>query len=120
MKVEKLEGNVIEPVGEVRFNQPKLDVTKGVKKLQSMMEVFFIQKGILLLLIGFLLGRALILAKLTPFSLPFFAAVYFSRRDKAPLALIGLIAGAATLTITNAFSVFGTAFLFLFAFRVAK
>lgn len=118
--MEKLEGNVIEPVGEVRFNQPKLDVTKGVKKLQSMMEVFFIQKGILLLLIGFLLGRALILAKLTPFSLPFFAAVYFSRRDKAPLALIGLIAGAATLTITNAFSVFGTAFLFLFTFRVAK
>ena len=35
------------------------------------------------------------MATLTPFSLPFFATVYLIRSDKAPLTLIGIIAGAA-------------------------
>lgn len=115
-----VERNLIKPIGEVHFNKPRVDLSKGMKKLQMSLELFFLKKGFLLLLIGFLLGRALILAKLTPFCLPFFAAVYFIRKDKAPIALIGLIAGAATLSLTNAASTFGIAFLFLFSFRVAK
>lgn len=118
--MEKVERNLIDPVGEVNFNKPKLELAKGLSKFQLSLETFFLKKGFLLLLIGFLLGRALIIAKLTPFSLPFFAAVYFVRRDKAPIALIGLIGGAATLSIVNAVSAFGTAFLFIFAFRIAK
>lgn len=118
--MEKVERNVMEPIGEVPFNKPKLDFAKGLKKLHSGLENFFLKKGYVLLIIGFLLGRALILAKLTPFSLPFFAAVYFIRRDKAPLALVGLMAGAATLSISNAVSAFGITFIFLFAFRVSK
>ncbi|WNS75560.1 stage II sporulation protein E [Bacillus sp. DTU_2020_1000418_1_SI_GHA_SEK_038] len=116
----KVERNLIEPIGEVNLNRPKLEFAKGLNKFQLGMETFFLKKGYLLLLIGFLLGRALILAKLTPFSLPFFAAVYFIRRDKAPLALVGLIAGAATISIPNAVSAFGITFMFLFVFRIAK
>ncbi len=119
-KMEKVERNFIAPIGEVDMTNQKLRLTGGIKKFQLSMEELLINKGLLLLLIGFLLGRALILAKLTPFSLPFFAAVYFIRRDKAPLALFGLIAGAATLSLTNAVSTFGIAFLFLFVFRIAK
>ncbi|MBS4193413.1 stage II sporulation protein E [Bacillus sp. FJAT-49705] len=118
--MEKAERNLIEPLGEVNFNKPKLELSKGLIKFQLRVETFFLKKGYLLLLIGFLLGRALILSKLMPFSLPFFAAVYFIRRDKAPLALIGLIAGAATISIANAVSAFGITFLFLFVFRVSK
>ncbi|KAB2328836.1 stage II sporulation protein E [Cytobacillus depressus] len=118
--MEKVERNLIEPIGDVNFDRPKLEFAKGIMKFQSGLETFFIKKGYLLLIIGFLLGRALILAKLTPFCLPFFAAVYFIRRDKAPLALVGLVAGAATLSITNTVSAFGMAFLFLFTFRIAK
>jgi len=118
--MEKVERNFIEPIGEVNLIKQKLQFTGGIKKFQLSMEDFFIKKGILLLLIGFLLGRALILAKLTPFSLPFFAAVYFIRKDKAPIVLFGLIAGAATLSLTKAISTFGIAFIFLFAFRIAK
>ncbi|MFE8698823.1 stage II sporulation protein E [Cytobacillus sp. FJAT-53684] len=114
------ERNVIEPLGEVNFGKPKLELSRGFNKFQLGLETFFLKKGYLLLLIGFLLGRALILAQLTPFSLPFFAAVYFIRKDKAPIALIGLVAGAATLSISNAVSAFGITFLFLFAFRIAK
>lgn len=118
--MEKVERNVMEPIGEVPFNRPKLEFAKILKKLQSGLESFFLKKGYILLIIGFLLGRALILAKLTPFSLPFFAAVYFIRRDRAPLALVGLIAGAATLSVPNAVSAFGITFIFLFAIRVSK
>ncbi|MEH7343464.1 stage II sporulation protein E [Bacillus sp. JJ1532] len=118
--MEKVERNLVEPIGEVNLDRPKLEFAKGLNKFQLGMETFFFKKGYLLLLIGFLLGRALILAKLTPFSLPFFAAVYFIRRDKAPLALVGLIAGAATISIPNAVSAFGITFIFLFVFRMAK
>lgn len=118
--MEKVERNLIDPVGEVNFNKPKLEFAKGLIKFQLSLQSFFLKKGFLLLIIGFLLGRALIIAKLSPFSLPFFAAVYFVRRDKAPIALIGLIAGAATVSLLKAVSAFGTAFLFLLAFRLSK
>jgi stage II sporulation protein E len=118
--MEKAERNLIEPIGDVTFERSKLDLSKGLRKFQLKVETFFIRKGFLLLIIGFLLGRALILAKLTPFCLPFFAAVYFIRRDKAPIALIGLVAGAATLSFLQAGYTFFTVALFLIAYRLLK
>lgn len=115
-----VERNVVQPLGEVNFTKPKWEFTRGLNKFQHMCETILLKRGYLLFLIGFLLGRALILAQLTPFSLPFFAAVYFLRKEKAPIALIGLIAGAATISVTNAVSSFGISFLFLFTFRIAK
>ncbi|MBP2242597.1 stage II sporulation protein E [Cytobacillus eiseniae] len=115
-----VERNLIEPLGEVNLEKPKLELSRGINKFHLLLETVFLKKGYLLLLLGFLLGRALILAQLTPFSLPFFAAVYFIRKEKAPIALIGLIAGAATISLTKAGSVFAIIFLFLFAFRIAK
>ena len=84
------------------------------------MENLFLKKGYILLFLAFLLGRALILAQLTPFSLPFFAAVYLIRRDQAPLALIGLIAGAATISITACVSTFAITVLFLVLYKWTK
>jgi stage II sporulation protein E len=118
--MEKAERNLIEPIGDVSFEPSRFDLSAGLKKFQQKLETFFIRKGFLLLLIGFLLGRALILAKLTPFCLPFFAAVYFVRRDKAPLTLIGLVAGAATLSLTQASYTFFTIGLFLIVYRTCR
>ncbi|MDZ5474317.1 stage II sporulation protein E [Bacillus sp. 31A1R] len=118
--MEKVERNLIEPIGEVNLNQSKLEIANGLNKFQLKMESLFLKKGYILLIIGFLLGRALILAKLTPFTLPFFAAVYLIRRDKAPLVLFGLIAGAATLSMINAAYTFGVAIVFLLLFRLTK
>ncbi|MGG3468383.1 stage II sporulation protein E [Neobacillus pocheonensis] len=118
--MEKLERSLIEPIGEVNLHSSKWDPMVGVKKVQLLLESFFIKKGYLLLFVGFLLGRALILAKLTPFCLPFFASVYLIRRDRAPLALIGLVAGAATLSLSNAASTFIISIFFLVIFRISK
>ena len=62
----------------------------------------------------------MILSHLTPFSLPFFAAVYMIRKEKAPLALIGLLAGAITLSIGNIVYTFAACTLFLVSFRLSK
>lgn len=117
--MEKVERNFIEPIGEVHFHS-KWNLTNSLKKLQLGIEKFLIKKGFLLLLVGFLLGRALILSKLTPFSLPFFAVVYLIKKDRAPIALVGLVAGAATISIINASSTFAITFLFLLFFRIFK
>jgi stage II sporulation protein E len=91
-----------------------------IRLFQLKLESFFIKKGYLLLIVGFLLGRALILSQLTPFSLPFFASVYLIKRERSPLALIGLIAGAATLSIKNAAFTLAVAILFLVIYRFSS
>ncbi|MDQ1143326.1 stage II sporulation protein E [Bacillus sp. SORGH_AS 510] len=118
--MEKTNASFIEPIREVNLHSSKWDVGRGLRKVQFMLESFFIKKGFLLLLVGFLLGRALILAKLTPFCLPFFASVYLIKRDRAPLALIGLTVGAATISLANAASTFIITILFLAIFRISR
>ncbi|MBM7655814.1 stage II sporulation protein E [Neobacillus cucumis] len=118
--MEKTHVSFIEPVGEVNLHSSKWDFGKGLRKIQLMVESFFIKKGYLLVLVGFLLGRALILAKLTPFCLPFFASVYLIKRDRAPLALIGLIVGAATISLGNAVFTFAVTVLFLTIYRLSE
>ncbi|PLS03487.1 stage II sporulation protein E [Neobacillus cucumis] len=118
--MEKTNVSLIEPVGEVNLHSSKWDLGRGLRKIQLMLESFFIKKGYLLIFVGFLLGRALILAKLTPFCLPFFASVYLIKRDRAPLALIGLIVGAATISLGNAAFTFAVTVLFLAIYRMSE
>lgn len=118
--MEKVERNLIEPIGEVNLNSSRFEISNGLNKFQLKMDTFFLKKGYILLIIGFLLGRALILSKLTPFALPFFAAVYLIRRDKAPLALIGLVAGAATISIVDAGYTVGVTIVFLLIYKLSK
>jgi stage II sporulation protein E len=118
--MEKTNASFIEPVSEVNLHASKWALQSGLKKIQLMLESFFIKKGYLLLLVGFLLGRALILAKLTPFCLPFFASVYLIKRDRAPLALIGLVIGAVTISLSNAAFTFIITLCFIVVFRISK
>nr|WP_139070179.1 stage II sporulation protein E [Bacillus sp. FJAT-27225] len=98
----------------------KWEVAALAAKIQTKIEAFFFRKGYLLVFVGFLLGRALILSKLTPFGLPFFAAVFLVKKDRAPLALLGLIVGSATLSLGHALSSFTIAFLFLALYRATR
>lgn len=116
----KVERSFIESVREVGFDKTKLKFENPFINIQSKLEMFFLKKGYILFFIGFLLGRALILAKLTPFSIPFFAAVYLIRRDRAPIALAGLVAGAATLSMRDAVSTFILTVLYLIVYRLSK
>ncbi|WP_027415780.1 stage II sporulation protein E [Aneurinibacillus terranovensis] len=51
------------------------------------------------LFMGFLLGRALILQELSPFAVPFFAVMYFLKKNRLLLMTAALLAGSATRSI---------------------
>ncbi|MGE8207404.1 stage II sporulation protein E [Heyndrickxia sp. NPDC080065] len=114
----KVEHSFIEPGRNVTLKETKMEFSEGIKRLQLKLGVIFLKKGVALLLIGFLLGRALILSHLTPFSLPFFASVYMMRRKKAPIVLIGLAAGALTVSMGNAIYTLISGILFLIVFKI--
>lgn len=116
----KADQTIIEPVQNVDIEQTRVEMSKGIKSIYSKLEWLFIEKGLALFVIGFLLGRALILSHLTPFALPFFAAVYLVRREKSPIALMGLLAGAVTLSFSSISYTFATAIIFLLAFRLTQ
>jgi stage II sporulation protein E len=118
--MEKVEHSVMEPARNVDMENTRLEFSKGMKFIQAKLEWFFIQKGVALFIIGFLLGRALILSHLTPFALPFFASVYIVRRDRSPLALIGLLAGSLTISLANISYTFVVTVLFLLTFRLTQ
>jgi len=70
MNLGKVERGMMEQGGHVDLEETKKEFAKGWKQLRGKFESLFIQKGISLLIIGFLLGRALILSHFTPFALP--------------------------------------------------
>ncbi|AZV61851.1 stage II sporulation protein E [Peribacillus frigoritolerans] len=118
--MEKVERPMMEPLGDVQLKEAKAGAINWIQQLQMKSEDIFIKKGISLAIIGFLLGRALILSQLAPFGLPFFAAVFLMRRDRAPLALFGLIAGGLTVHYSNSLVIFASAFLLLLFHKIKK
>ncbi|MGG4266016.1 stage II sporulation protein E [Peribacillus simplex] len=118
--MEKVERPMMESLGDVQLKEAKAGAINWIQQLQMKTEDIFIKKGISLAIIGFLLGRALILSQLAPFGLPFFAAVFLMRRDRAPLALFGLIAGGLTVHYSNSLVIFASAFLLLLFHKIKK
>ncbi len=72
--------------------------TNGFEVMAMRTEAFInkllYQWGLLVVIVGFLLGRAMILTELTPFVLPFLAAVFMIKRERTGVAAISLLAGA--------------------------
>ncbi len=76
------------------------------KKIGQQWTSLMFEKGLLICIIGFLLGRAVILSTLSPFVIAFVAAVWFLRRDKVlPLITFSLI-GAFTYSLSHSFYIF--------------
>jgi stage II sporulation protein E len=118
--MERIERSFMNQISEVPLNETQAVFSRWVRHLKLRLGHLFINKGFILLVIGFLLGRALILSKLTPFALPFFVAVYTMRRDKAGLAFIALIAGSLTLSFETTLFVFTGMFSFLLFNQLIK
>ncbi|WP_078543191.1 stage II sporulation protein E [Litchfieldia alkalitelluris] len=118
--MERVERNLIDPISEVDIGKTQSTLYQVFRRLQIKLENVMMQKGLLLIMIGFLLGRALILASITPFALPFFATVFLMKRDKSGLVFLAVVAGAMTLTVNiMIYTVIGI-LLFLFTQQVLK
>ena len=81
-------------------------LAKCFQYIKEMVGHVLVEKGLGLLIIALLLGRASILNELTPFALPFFAAVYMVKREHAILAFWGLLVGSFFLSLAKALFVF--------------
>ncbi|GAB2564373.1 stage II sporulation protein E [Gracilibacillus alcaliphilus] len=88
-------------------------------KLWKQWTTLMFEKGVFIYIIGFLLGRAVILSTLSPFVIAFVAAVWFLRRDKVFPLLIFAMLGALTYSLPHsmyillALSVFFVVSLFI-------
>ncbi|MDF0727820.1 stage II sporulation protein E [Cytobacillus sp. S13-E01] len=117
--MEKIERNLIEPIQEVDFGKTQAALSRWFQRFQSMIQHVFLHKGLMIMVIGFLLGRALILTQITPFALPFFASVYLMRRDRAGIAMLSVLAGAMTLSVNVTIFTFASIILFLLVQKLA-
>lgn len=115
-----VERNTLDSVADLNLPYTEYQAKRWMHVLFRKLDELFIQRGVILVIIGFLLGRALILSQLAPFAVPFFAAVYLLRKNKAPYALIGLIAGAATIHVMNAVTIFAAAIIFMVLYKIRE
>ncbi|MDA1478206.1 stage II sporulation protein E [Bacillus changyiensis] len=76
------------------FNKITMSI---IQRLYSL----FLYKGLIYMVIGFLLGRAFILSEVIPFALPFFGVMLFIKKDKAFLACLALLAGALSISVQH-------------------
>ncbi|MCU9615275.1 stage II sporulation protein E [Caldibacillus lycopersici] len=118
--MEKVLGNYVEPIQERKIIDYRLTMHNFLEATKKRLEILFIKRGLLLFIFGFMLGRAFILSTLSPFSLPFFAAAYFMKKNKTPAIFIGLVSGALTVSIPNAIYSFGIISLFLIIYRIGS
>ncbi|MBU8908442.1 stage II sporulation protein E [Desertibacillus haloalkaliphilus] len=95
--IRKVTRGVIEPMRtSVLIDRTQALFTAVGDSAKKAVNTVFLQWGLLLFIIGFLLGRAMILSEITPFVLPFIAVIYVLRKEKTGLAAIALFAGALT------------------------
>lgn len=119
--MSKVENNhMLGSVTDVQYNPEKWNPVQLIGKYTAKIEDIFIRQGYILVVLGFLLGRALILSQLTPFSLPFFAAVYMMKRERSPLVMVSAIGGALTISWTAGLSLFASCALFLLLYKLRQ
>jgi stage II sporulation protein E len=98
LMIQKLTKEWTEPADQGSTLRNKwTSLAKGVNgKVNTITRAAFYQYGLIIAIVGFLLGRAMILSELTPFVLPFLAAIYMLKRERAGIAALSLLAGAMT------------------------
>ncbi|UGB31073.1 stage II sporulation protein E [Metabacillus sp. B2-18] len=96
--MEKVERRLMEPISDLGMDKTQQVFNRIFHRFSSKLQLFLLHKGIIYALIGFLLGRAIILSEVLPFALPFFGAIFLMKRDKVALAGLSLIAGGLTVS----------------------
>ncbi|WP_027964462.1 stage II sporulation protein E [Halalkalibacillus halophilus] len=102
----------------LEWNQPRLQRFSNMKDKYSQfaLETLF-QKGGLLIIISFFLGRAVILTELSPFAIAFLAAVLLKQKSVAFYVLLSAFLGALTFSGSQGGYVFLSMFLLVVGFK---
>ncbi|MFC4024109.1 stage II sporulation protein E [Oceanobacillus longus] len=82
----------------VEKTEKKGRVRKGIS---MKMRLILLENGWLFYIAGFLLGRAVILSAVTPFAVAFIASMWFIHREKSFKAMLAVLAGALSYSMTH-------------------
>src|SRR5699024_6348871 len=104
--------------GETKRNA-KIPVswTKFRRKTSGRVKAILLDKGLLFVVIGFLLGRAVILSAVSPFAIAFLATIWAVYRSKAPKVMLAI--GLGSLTYSPIHSLFTILALIVFILLVS-
>ncbi|SDK60632.1 stage II sporulation protein E [Sediminibacillus albus] len=100
------------------FNKKALEKSK--RKLGEKVKMLFIEKGWLLLFVGFLLGRAIVLSSMSPFALSFLASVWLVRKEKSFPVMIAILVGAFSYHWQHGLYVLAAMSIFIFSAALLK
>ena len=117
--MEKTERNYASPIPNLVADRTKKETSKFFLGLQLKLENLLFQSGLLILITGFLLGRALILMEIMPFALPFVAAVYVMKKEKLGVSALAVLGGAFTISVEKGAFVLLCVFAFLILYKVS-
>lgn len=84
------------------------------QKLVNLSNLLFRKWEIAYVIMGLLLGRAMILEELSPFAIPFFAVVYHLKKEKLIFIAIALLVGSNMSVYSNSPIMFSQMVLFIF------
>lgn len=84
------------------------------EKLSQAAKSLLLEQGWLFVIVGFLLGRAVILSAVSPFAVAFLATVWFVHKDNMLKVILSIIVGAVTFSVTQ--GVFVTLAMLVFVF----
>lgn len=112
---------MVSPTADLKMlNVSGANVLQGSTRMRLRMEHMMVHLGVIILVVGFLLGRAYILGNILPFALPFFAAVFIMKKERTALAFIGLVAGSLSVSLQHASYTFVAIILFLVGHMILK
>src|SRR5690625_2793954 len=89
-------------------------------KLSEQMKAIMLEKGWLFVIVGFLLGRAIILSVVSPFAVAFLATIWFVHRDKSAKVMLAVLAGALTYDVTHGVFIMLAMLVFIFLAALFK
>ncbi|MED4533435.1 stage II sporulation protein E [Metabacillus fastidiosus] len=115
--MEKIERRLMEPISELNMATQQF-FSRFFHRFSSRLQLLLLHKGLIYVLIGILLGRAVILTEILPFALPFFGAVFLMKKEKAFFAGLSLIAGGLTVSIEASLLIMTSIILFLIVNRI--
>ncbi len=95
------------------IRQSRMNYEAFISRQLKIAEAVLINKGYILVIIGFLLGRAVIMTRFEPFAIAYFAAVLLIRKRLAMQVALALVAGALTLGFHDAIVVLAAIAVFL-------
>jgi len=99
----------------------KKSQTGGMRqKIAAKMKIAFIEKGWLFYIVGFLLGRAVILTEVSPFAVAFIATVWFIQRKRVFPTMFSVLAGAITYSIPQSIFIATAMVIFVLLAAICK